>query len=132
MRRWTVEGADSETGEDRVLSIDAPTREDAERDAGEQAILISAIHESVAADPLDMLGQVANAASTRGTRLPPKALGPTAPYATPGAYRQVTIPAYTGLQIGGTVLMVFAALYYIAAIVLLLIAVFGFGSSASR
>lgn len=43
MPQWRVEGADRETGEDRVIVVDGPTREDAQRQAGRAGVMVSAI-----------------------------------------------------------------------------------------
>lgn len=43
---WTVEGADRDSGAERVLSIDAPTEELARKEAAEKGILVSEVHRS--------------------------------------------------------------------------------------
>jgi hypothetical protein len=45
MRTWTIEGADKNTGADRVITIEALTEEEAAKEAGNSGLLVSAVHE---------------------------------------------------------------------------------------
>jgi hypothetical protein len=47
--RWQVEGADKVTGRERTYTIDADTREKAEKIAQEKGVLVADVHEQLAA-----------------------------------------------------------------------------------
>jgi hypothetical protein len=107
MRQWTIEGADSATGEDRILSVEAMSREDAEQFAREQGILVSEVHESVTSDSLEQL----SAAAADRSRMRGHA-APVVQYATPAPYRRTTsIPEYEGITKGARLLKSSASTY---------------------
>jgi hypothetical protein len=143
--RWNVEGADPATGAERVIQVDADDRDAAERVARERGLLVAAAYPSTlqpaaaahgadvavaiaaprsfpkpvphagetGATPLEYHGPAAEAAPATGSPADESAPPPPAP-----AGRRA--PRYVGLQVGSSVLMAFALLYYVAAGLVLL------------
>jgi hypothetical protein len=113
--RWRVEGADSATGLDTYHDVYADSAKEAER---------------IAHDVHGML-----VSSTKPIEDPPVAMpGPSArtvAYASRTAQRS-SAPDYLGLRLASSVLAIFAALYYIAAVIILVLgAIAGIGSGAT-
>jgi hypothetical protein len=122
MRRWNVDGADSRTGQEVEMNIEAITAEEAERIAGGRGILVSGVQE--AASPDDTLAAVAAAANMRRTQIPP-------PVAYASALARQTAPNYMGLSIGGSILGVFAGIYYCIGLFMLVPAIASIVNSAT-
>ena len=104
--RWTVEGADKQTGFDRKISVEAATREAAETEARNEGLLISEIHpeyDSIA---------------------PPSKEQPfSVSYLASPVPMQSSVPHYFGLKLASSILIVFAVVEYLAAIFLFLSAI---------
>lgn len=107
--RWTVEGADAQTGQDRTIQVEAKSREDAEREARARGVLPSATYKETAdagAMPtLNYIGRAAHESAPPGTQVglaPPRGKAPD----------------YTGIVVGAAVLRITGAMAAIAGIVL--------------
>lgn len=108
MPRFNVEGADSRTGEDRVVQIEAENQRAAEQAARESGLLVSNVFEAVTrtkSEELDALAEAARDAKAAAAPSPP-----VFHYEAPRHHG--VPPDYFGLRIGKTVLMVVAGLYY--------------------
>ncbi len=108
--RWNIEGADQQTGQDRVIAIDAADQADAERKARARGILVSTIYPTTLKTAIERTEE--EIVSPSQTAVPPAAPASTLNYRASSLPRQ-TVPNYRGLQIGSFVLGVFALLYYI-------------------
>ena len=192
--RWTVEGADAKTGDERVIEVEARDEPNAEALARGQGLLVSRVtpaggapapapphggshgartHRHAPAAPLDLEPRRADPkrgvfvlderfvvedvplAPAPETTAPPTVL-PPAPTATPPAATDLTpppppppelrrsavayatpggtdarVPEYVGLRVGAGVLMVFAMLYYLGALILFTFAAFTLFNGAS-
>lgn len=141
--RWNVEGADPDTGDERVVQVDAEDRAAAERVAREQGLLVAAAYPSTLAGGAAAAAELAAAVvevrsapkpvphagadgagpvlSYRGkdsAAKPSRSAASTTPPAAPAPVVSPTvrpIPRYVGLQVASSALMVFALLYYAAA-----------------
>src|SRR3982750_2237387 len=99
MRRWTVEGADSKSGVDRIISVEALTRDEAEQAAQKEGLVVADVHlSSLETQPLAAVGGGATAKP-----LSYRAAGPTGQEA----------PNYPGLLVGSVILRIFAIVYYV-------------------
>jgi len=116
--RWTVEGADKATGKDRVIQIEAGTSAEAERIASAKGLLVSGVYEPTTLTAAEQLEKMIDT-SLSNSDLAAPSIPPTSPPA-PIAYAsggfQGPTPSYAGLQVGGTVMFVCAAVYYAVAI----------------
>lgn len=129
MPRFNVEGADLQTGQERVIQVDAPDAATAEQVARDRGMLVASVFESTARPQLGELDALAEAA--RGSRgaaaaSPPPALAYAAPVQLPA------LPDYFGLRVGRTVLMIFAGVYYAVGLLILGLAIYGSGYLASQ
>jgi hypothetical protein len=127
--RWNVEGADGRTGEEHVYPIDPDTAEDAEQKARDHGVLVSAVHRALVQSTNDQLDELAAASMSRTARVGPAPVPAPSVESPPIAYRSpdtpgAQVPAYLGLRIGSSVLMIFAVLYYISAAVALTIGIY--------
>jgi hypothetical protein len=132
--RWDVEGADTRTGQDRILTIEAESSARAEAQAREQGLLVSAVRQR--AIPIDAQNEVPPL-EVIAAELPRTA---SVEYARP--MDQTTPPDYRGLRIGATFLRIFAfASYALGAIAIIqlivslfqmLLAALQFGGSPFR
>jgi hypothetical protein len=127
--RYTVEGADARTGADRVLSVEADTRHEAEAQARAHGILVSEIHESSAQSDTERIErEVAAAMSQPPHRLtaaeelaamnPARSGHVQLDYAGPRRQNSVHPPDYHGIIRGAALLRRFAAGYALLAILL--------------
>jgi hypothetical protein len=130
--RWNVEGADSQTGQDRVLAVEALDRADAERKARQHGILVSSIYPTSIRSAVEKIDEAVDAAEDQITApLHSDVAAPRQPipsYFVQAPARQ--IPEYRGLQIGSTVLMVFAVMYYLFAACIILVAILAAAGTA--
>jgi hypothetical protein len=131
--RYTVEGADAQSGRDVVITVEATSPKVVEKIAHEQGILISSIHTSKVQNEVGKIDlaieEAAEAAENDDIGFTPPAAVPAVPSHVPYAGPRTAsggIPDYTGLRIGATVLFVSALLYYAAGILLFVGAIVGF------
>lgn len=121
MPHWNVEGADAGTGHDRVVTVEAQTQKDAEQAARKMGMVVSAVHRAVTRTPAEALDEMVG--SVINTPFQPQADVDTAvseapqvvQYRSPGAVAGPA-PTYTGLKLGASILSVFAILYYVLAV----------------
>jgi hypothetical protein len=73
--RWTVEGADKETGQERAIAVDADSKAQAERIASKRGLLVSDVHEPVSLSDAEKL----EAMVTRSVESPQPASAPAPP-----------------------------------------------------
>lgn len=126
--RWTVEGADKQTGDERTIEVEANSRADAEKLAAQRGILVSRVLSAgeVNAAQLEAL------AAMQGERVWEEK--PTIAYATPSptpSAIETTVtdrpyaPNYAGLQVASILFWVLWALAWVGGLVLLGIAIVG-------
>src|SRR6478752_151401 len=142
---WNVEGADAHTGAERVVSVSADSQEEAERLAGEQGLLVSAVFESTiaAARPFDAVTVVG---PVPVATIEPAAAGPVPPVAykglytkSPEAFRRERLrrkwqpwrwtwhrQPYFHLKLASRILAVLAGLSYVSGVIAMLLGVVGF------
>lgn len=102
--RWTVVGADKNTGQERSITVEASTEADAEKLANRAGLIVSDV------SPVDALVELAQANQAKP---PPRTPTPiVADYRTPEPEPPRSVPSYIGLKIGSIILGVFAAIYY--------------------
>lgn len=138
--RWSVEGADSKSGRDRLLSIDADSAHEAEQLARRQGVLVAAVHRAKVLSPAERLEHML-AGTADETMVTAREHESVPPHPAPAAgdpadqtiaYRSSPPDAdtsplvrfaqasraanYINLRIAGTVLFVLAMLCYLAGI----------------
>src|SRR5687767_10772113 len=118
--RWNVEGADAQTGEDRVIQVMADTKAEAEAKARRQGLLVSSVHESNILTPAEALDEMIGNETRQRTgkavtaealsRLAPAAAPPPQPveYRATPRFPAAAAPAYGGLQFAAFALGIFA------------------------
>src|SRR5438270_3756846 len=80
--RWTVEGADSSTGRETAMTVEARTREEAEQQARYNGLLVSVVYPHGTSRPVDLSAPNAPAVvNYAGPTTPPSR--PEPPPATP-------------------------------------------------
>lgn len=121
MAQWNVEGADPKTGDERLIQVAAETKEEAERKARKQGLLVSAVYKSTVQTSADALDDMVASASSRSA--PPPITPTTQQPALSYRAAQAALPDYLGLRIGAVALRVCAVLYYIGAVLILLLAI---------
>jgi hypothetical protein len=114
---WIVEGADKASGEDRVISVDALSKVQAERVAAQQGLLISDIRPPAVPTPAEKLAMVPPG-SGDSQILSTTTLAGAVNYQSP-LTPALAAPEYAGLKIGSTILIIGAVLYYILAALIL-------------
>jgi hypothetical protein len=127
--RWQVHGADARTGNEVVVTIDAPTVDAAEDEARRMGLLVAAVKGAVARSAADRLAEMVGEPRREASSVPSPALldyrgVPTSARPSAGALRvpQVpVVPNYIGLQLAAIVLFSFALLGYVFAVVQLMI-----------
>jgi len=146
--KWIVIGADRETGEDKAIEIEADNEESAKRRGNRAGLLVAEARPAVEAievddDPADDAAawaeqddgsQHAHSVSQAAPIQPSAvaaatsyaAAAPTMAYQSPPAYQPAgrKPPAYSGLSIASTVLMVVAALAYLAGLLVFCFMIF--------
>jgi hypothetical protein len=114
--QWRVEGADSVTGADKAIDIEAFSQSEAEKVARDQfGILVSGSTQIDDFIPDSALQSIAAANDT--VRHVPR--DPQKP-----ARKYLVIPDYVGLKIAARVLLTFAFLYYALTLIIWTLAVF--------
>lgn len=124
--RFNVEGADPQSGHERVIAIDARDEREAEALAARQGLLVSAVYRSTVEDALQELAQAAA----------PKPTVKAAPvaYRSPPTSQQLPpsvpmIPEYSGLRFGGNAFYVLAGLAYLGGALTIVVFMMGAGSA---
>ncbi|HEY1629619.1 MAG TPA: hypothetical protein VGF52_07150 [Tepidisphaeraceae bacterium] len=111
--QWIVEGADKSSGEDRVISVDALDKAQAEQVAARQGILVSEVRPPTFSTPAEKLAAM-SADAGDSQILSTTTLAGAVNYRSPAvAAVVIAAPEYAGLKIGSTILMIVAMLYYI-------------------
>src|SRR5688572_30662127 len=108
---WNVEGADVNTGAERVVTVTADSAEAAERLAGEQGLLVSAVFAST------ITAYAAPSPEPAGPPAPPPPSvpyrsSPTGPEGPPAIPEPPRTPSYVHLRIAAVVLAALAGLSY--------------------
>ncbi len=120
--KWLVDGADSTSGNEQTIIVDAETMEQARREATRRGMFVSSIREMELAEPAeppDPLQALASAKS--GQSGTPDAVD----YRTPRPREIQQSPYYRGLLIGGTLACWVAYVYYVLGVILLLSTIVG-------
>jgi hypothetical protein len=120
MPKWTVEGADKQSGLDLTSTIEAPTEARARQEAAGKGILVSSIHRSEM-DPLDTITAVAEQLQRIGNTSIGMHSADLAPARAPAG-----APHYKKILTGSKVLEIFGLLFLLLG-ALSAVAALGFG-----
>ncbi len=108
--RYNVEGADTVSGADRVITVEAEDERAAETLARREGLLVSAVFEAQILSPAEKLDLMVGEAIASPTSLQPT---PAAPIDYRSPRVATVVPDYMGLRIASIVLAVFAGLAYL-------------------
>ena len=120
MQKWTVEGADKESGEERTITVEAASQADAEALAAGRGILVAEVSQVPRTSAAKLLARMVDDRAASGSlpflRAGPQEDIPLSPPADAEVAGEKPVPVYPGLRIGGKILISFAILHYIVAV----------------
>src|SRR5690242_9890582 len=103
--RWTVEGADQHSGQERVITVEADTKAQAERIARGRGLLVSDVHPPVNLTDAEKLEAMVGRAVAAQQETPDTSNPPVVEYATPAVTSpSQSMPDYPGIIKGADLL----------------------------